>query len=501
VQWAADGGGHDSGARSLAAVSSFPRPEAVRLPFDLQRSSLFLTALAAASIAGVTAGVMLRPLAGVGVVLLLGLAFAVALHPRVGLAILAGLVPMTSGLARGLVAPGLRPAELLVGLVGTVLLVSARRRVRWTALDWLALAYALAMFSFGFYDLLRRGRPVTQNELGGLIGALQFLLLYRAIAVTATDGTRRRLALRLLILGSIPVSLLALGQQFNVPGVRSLIVQLTGTDIYAAGAARATGPFPHWHNLGGYLFVLILVMAALLIRRIPGILPRNVLLAIAALDIVALIQTLDFADIGGCIAGVLILGVWLGGFSRALLAMSAAGLIVALLFAPELNARYDQQFTRSPGEARSAFVPQTLQYRYDVWTKNLFPLLKGKWWTGYGPDPPAEINQFPYAESLYIGLLFRGGVLLLVTYAGLAGAAALAAMRSTRHPDNLQQALGAAVATTLLMLLFMHFIEAYFLDDGLPQVLWVLFGLLAFRELPGKLGFFAAARQPAPDPA
>ena len=41
---------------------------------------------------------------------------------------------------------------------------------------------------------------------------------------------------------------------------------------------------------------------------------------------------------------------------------------------------------------------------------------------------------------------------------------------------------GAMVATAVLCLLFMQAIEAYFVDDGMPQVLWLLLGLLAFRE-------------------
>jgi hypothetical protein len=41
-----------------------------------------------------------------------------------------------------------------------------------------------------------------------------------------------------------------------------------------------------------------------------------------------------------------------------------------------------------------------------------------------------------------------------------------------------------AVATAVICLLFMQFLEAYFVDDGTPQVLWMLVGLLAFHDVP-----------------
>src|SRR5437764_15029134 len=145
------------GARELAAMSSFPDTEAVRLPFDLQRSRLFLAVVGAIAVAGAGAAVAIKPVAGVGVVAALALLLAVALNERLGLILLAALVPATSGLARGFPIPGLRISEALVGGVATVLLLSARRVVRWALLDWLALVYAVATLALGSYDLLKRG--------------------------------------------------------------------------------------------------------------------------------------------------------------------------------------------------------------------------------------------------------------------------------------------------------------------------------------------------------
>ena len=467
-------------------MSSFATREPLSLPFELQRSEPFLALVAGGTTVCVGAAIGLDPRFGLALILVIAVAFAVAMNEKLGLGLLVALVPITSGIARGLPAPGIRVSEAITGLVGVMLLVSARRRVRWTALDWTALLYATATFAMGGYDLLQRGEPFTQEFLGQLSGPFQFLLLYRAIAVSATTPERRRFALRLLLLASVPVALLALGQQFGVPGVREFLAHITGTDIFGSDGTRtvrATGPFPHWHNLGGYLLVLILVNVAVLIRRVDRVLPRWALIAIVAVDSLALLATVSIAPIACAIAGTLILGVWFGGLGRMVLALAVGALVAGLLFAPTFEARYDEQFQRAPGTQRSGIVPQTVQYRYELWTGQLLPELKGRWITGYGPDLPPSVANFPYTESLYLGLLFRGGLVLLVSWALLTAAMMWSGYRSTWDRDPLQQALGASFVTALFVLLFIQVFQAYFFDAGNPHALWVLAGLLAFREL------------------
>ena len=50
-------------------------------------------------------------------------------------------------------------------------------------------------------------------------------------------------------------------QQLNIGGAREVVAGLAGSDAAQAygstvnEVARATGPFPHWHNLAGYLLL------------------------------------------------------------------------------------------------------------------------------------------------------------------------------------------------------------------------------------------------------
>lgn len=472
------------GSRQLASVSSFGGEEPLRLPFDVQRYHVFLAAVAAVAMVLVAAAAGFSPLIAVGLIVVIAVAFAVALNEMVGLALLAALAPATSGLARGIPVPGLRFSEALIGGVGIILLVSARRFVRWTTLDWLALLYALATLCLGAWDVLAQGQHINQSELDTLLGPLQFLLLYRVTAVTARTPERRRVALRLMLWASVPVALLAIGQQFNFPGVRSLLVTLTNNNVYSATntAARVTGPFPLWHNLAGYMLIYLLAIAALLLRGVTDVMSRGSLVAIALVDTVALVETLSIAPIIALVAGVAILGIYFKGITRVVAGLAVVIIAGLLVFGARIDARFTQEYGRAPGTQGSALVPQTIQHRFDLWTTELIPALKGHVVTGYGPALPPQFANFPYTESLYINLLYRGGLVLLAIFLGLAVSMVVASMRARLDRDPLQKALGPAVAMAAVALVVIGFIESYFTDDGPPQVLWMLLGLLAFRD-------------------
>jgi hypothetical protein len=206
------------------------------------------------------------------------------------------------------------------------------------------------------------------------------------------------------------------------------------------------------------------------------------LVTIGVIDAVALVETLSLAPIIALVAGVAVLGIWFKGVTRVMAGLAVVIIAALLVFGARLDARFTREYGRAPGTQGSALVPQTIQHRYDLWTGELIPALKGHVLTGYGPALPPQFANFPYTESLYINLLYRGGVVLLVIFFALAAAMLAAGMRARSDRDPLQTALGPAVVVGTMALLVIGLIESYFTDDGPPQVLWMLLGLLAFRE-------------------
>ena len=70
------------------------------------------------------------------------------------------------------------------------------------------------------------------------------------------------------------------------------------------------------------------------------------------------------------------------------------------------------------------------------------------------------------------------------------GVAFIHSLSSLDDSDPLQRPLGAALATAMLLLVFMQFLESYWVDSGTPQVLWTLAALI-------PAGAFGWARVPA----
>ena len=198
----------------------------------------------------VGAGAALGPAAGVAALLAGAGAAAIALRPLLGLLVLAGVVPVISGLQRGLPVPGLRLSEVVATGVAVVVLLrlDAGTSPPWRAFDWAAVAYAVGNVLTGSLDLLSRGEAFSATALGTLFGPFQFLLLYRAALSVLHNEDRRALTLRVVLVASLGVSALALLQRLGVAGVGGLMTALTRSTPKSPPAPRrwrsaaSTGP-------------------------------------------------------------------------------------------------------------------------------------------------------------------------------------------------------------------------------------------------------------------
>jgi O-antigen/teichoic acid export membrane protein len=399
----------------------------------------------------------------------------------IGAYTLVAVVPPVSGLRTGLPVPGLRPAEVLIGCIAVLLLVIAQpgQTPRWRAFDWCALGYALANAGLGAVDLAIRGASITFIDADKLLGPMQFFILYRAVLTTLMTAHQRRVALRLLLLASIPVSLLAVFQEAHIPGVASLLANATDSQAFVtnAGVARATGPFAHWQDLGSYLFVIVILGVALLVNESWRVMRPRSLVAIVVLAGIALISTVSFTPMAGAAAGVLVLA--LTTRPRKQWVMRIAGFIVLLsvAFAPILAARYQEQFDVQIPVKQIPFLPQNFNFRIAVWTTEFIPVILQHLVTGYGPDTPPNL-AFTYTESIYVTILLRGGLPLLFLYAGLMVALALQA-RDLRHDPDVERRVIAKVLLILIVLVvFQQLTTNYFVNAGFPFLFWVLAGLL-----------------------
>jgi hypothetical protein len=463
-------------------------------PFTSGLGAVLLVLLSAAVI-GVGTGLKARLGAMALVAVVAGL--AILLRPAAVVLTVVAVAPVVCGLRRGLILPGLRPSEVLIAGVAVPVLLFAGSHIspRWRLLDALALAYLLATLVLGAGNMLARGVPFTGELNGQLIGPLQYFLLYRSVVVALDTSELRRQAVRLLLLGSIPVSITALLQFFNIGSTRALIMTLVKTTASdGVGLPRATGIMENWHSLSGYMLVVILLCVALLLDTQQQVMSRRSLSIVLAFAVLGMTVALTFGPIMGAIAGSIGIGATAGRSRKVIAWLAIGALAIAVVLGPFLIGRLDQQFKTQVGQASvgegPSFLPQTVRYRIGVWKDEYLPLVGSNLLTGYGPDLPHYINWHS-TEMLYVTLLLEGGVPLLAIYGALMFAAWSLArwLKSRAGPDD--RCTAQVVLALILLLIPMSLINPYFTNTGLAHPLWILFGLVGAAA--GRLG-----QRPAP---
>jgi hypothetical protein len=410
-----------------------------------------------------------------------GLVIAVLLRPLIGGLVLVGTVPILSGLAPGVPVAHVRASELIVGLVGVTVIASARSAdaLRWSSLDWLLLAYGLGWALFGALDAVTLHQSLNLTEWGTNLGQLQFFLIYRGVRISIRTQAERRLAMSALVLGAVPISLLALLQELHVTVVTRFLNSITGgltavmtAAIETGNTLRATGPFNNWAALAGYLLPILLVLVALGLSGQVGR-HRRTAFAVGLCALIGLLVTIEISAIVILLLGVALLSRQYRLGRPVIRAVAVAMLLGALVAGPFMAPRLVAEFSGSPGTARHAGVPQTLAFRWNVWTGQYLPAIDARPLTGYGAQLPSSIT-WVYPESQYVSYLMEGGVPLLLLFGALGWVMVAKTREAARSEDPFDQALGRAAVVAVVGMLAMNLTWPFLSNGGMPQVLWCL---------------------------
>jgi hypothetical protein len=412
-----------------------------------------------------------------------GLVAAIMVRPLFGALGLVALVPSLSGLLPGLPVPNIRISELLIGTVGVTLIVIARRSsgAPWGFLDWALLVYGTLWTFDGVLGAVTSHEHLTIGGWGTVAGQLQFFLLYRALKVTLRSAEDRHLALRVLFAASAVIAVIAILQEVHIPGVVNLIVTLTGSAATGGlgSITRATGLFDNWAALAGYLMPLVLIAFCLgLADTLRNY--RKIQLTFALVLVLGLFVTTELSVIVCLLLGACVLGVRYGRGKVMMRWLGISLLVVLVLAGGLLGKRLETQFAVNAGTGRSSLVPQTIGFRWTVWTQQYIPAAERKPFTGYGVELPTSIH-WPYPESQYVTFLIQGGLPLLGTFFVLFWAMVREAKRARQSDDPIDRALGEGLFVTVISLAVINLIWPYLSNGGMPQILWCLFALLPSR--------------------
>lgn len=474
---------------------------------------LLLAALiGAAAVIGGAASI--SPVLGAGAAVAVAGGILVVLRPALGAYTLVAVVPVTSGFQTGMPIPQVRLSEALIAGIGVPVLVAARRRGRrWSSFDTMILLWAAAWTVLGTLDTVGSGTSLTFTAFGTLIGPFQFILLYRAVATCLVTPHQRQVAGAVLVTGSVPVSLLAVAQQVRVPGINAFIGRLTGGDVFSSYGysylARATGPFDHWTPLAGYLLVVMLFGIALLLRG-DSLMPPLWLRLILILDAAGLLLSAELSAMAGLLVGTLVLGHRYQRGRDVARWILAGAVILGASFGSYLVHRLATEFGAVVGSSRITWVPQTISYRWTVWTTQYLPAVGERLISGWGTVLPRTIT-WPFTESQYVSLLMEGGMPVLSLFLAMMAALFALARRSARLlPVPEDAAAASSLEILVLVVLVISSVFPYFTSGGLPEPLFVLVGLVvsaragqplsAGRPLPSGAGR-AVPHHRAPTPS
>jgi capsular polysaccharide biosynthesis protein len=425
-----------------------------------------------------------------------------------GAYLLAAVAPVTAGFRRGFPLPDVNLSQVLIGVIGGLLLLTTPRHARlgWRLFDWLLLAFCTGWLGLGLVDAAGAHASLGLGPLESLLGPFQFLILYRALMGALGTAARRARALAVLLACSLPVDLLACLQQARIGFVQRFLATVTGGAVFQTAAyhffARATGPFPHWTPLAGYLVVILLAALACRLSGAEMPLPPRALDAVIVLGALALVLTAELSAIAGALIGALLLGVWAGRARQVVKGLVVVGAVVALAAGTYIVQRLGIQFTGSAGSGRGALVPQTLSFRWQIWTAQYLPAIAQRLFTGWGPVVPSSIS-WPFPESQYIADLMAGGIPLLFVFGAELAALFGLGRAGRRSPGGarpaLTQAVGAATAALALVIVPMAVVYPYLTSSGMPAALFVLAAMAAAAcaERPAPATARRAARTPA----
>lgn len=431
-----------------------------------------------------------RPKDAVALIVGVAVVVAVLLRPVIGAILLVAVVPATSGFAPGFPVSHVRLSEAVIGLVGVTLIASVRRSeaVPWETLDWALLGYGLVWAAFAVIAARQLHEHLTITDWGTAIGQLQFLLIYRAVRCAVRSTHERRLALSALMIASLPVAALAILQEVRAPGVQALINHLTGgltagTAPTGAGTvARVTGPFVNWAALAGYLLPIVLVVVALALSK-ADLRRARWFGAVGIASAVAMVLTLEQSAIACALVGVFVLLRRYDRTGRATRIYLVCVLGVIAVASPVLVGRFSHELASTPGTGRISWVPQTLSFRWSIWTKQYFPAIGARPLTGYGMQYPNTIS-WTAPESQYVSFLMEGGAVMLIAFSILAWAMLRRTWDAARGADALDQALGYALTIGVVSMLVMSLMWPFLSNGGMPQVLWALIALLLPARRP-----------------
>mgnify|MGYP001049869164 CR=1 FL=1 len=442
-----------------------------------------LRGLAGAAVLGAAIGASVwldpnLPLIVSGALVLLGM--LLLSQPVHLLFLLVVLTPFTAAIPAGALIPILSPYDLMLILVTVLMavfvLLCGRRTLLPPALIAALVAFGLGTSVGPLYLFLARGDPLELGDVVSLLAPLKFLLVFWLFMVGPRTTDQRSNLIRWMVYSATVVAGIGLLQAARLPMVDEILnaVYPSAQTANSLELGRVTSVMGAWNSLGLFLLTALMIIAATIAdERSRG--RRRGLILCAAIVLACLLATNLYSGLIGAALGLLILKTSDPRGIRSLMPLVLVSVLGALVLLPTIIQRAEMQFEEE------SWVPQTLRFRYHVWTDYFIPAIAEEPWLGVSPN--FDDIPFPYPESQYIYYLYRSGALSLVAHLiWIASLLTWLISSRKREPPGPDRQLNRSVAlipiVLILVLSLIGAINPVFTYTGSMTYFWMIVGLI-----------------------
>ena len=402
-------------------------------------------------------------------------------------ALLALAIPLTAGMARGAIVPGLRINEVLLLVVTAGLVLRHLTRAQplaYARLDVVILGFCLINLVVPWAVILLSRVDAALDVWQTVLAPAQYLCVYLVYSRGELDVADVSLVFHACMLASVLVAAVAVAEAIDVAGVRDAVANYYPPQPLAPGDTvyRPASLLGHYSAVGAFGLLNLVLAIAIAAARLPGF-PRWWLGLAAGASLLSVVVSVTYAPMLALSVGV---GAALLVVRKVPWWQLAVGLPVlaaaAVALWPSISARAIQQVSGAGGNG----LPDSIATRVDYWQSFFVPaLLRHGLWFGTGtlmpPEVPGPLVNF--VDNGYLWQLFRAGVPGLVAFLVMLGSIAAVAWATRSGESLVVRVLGAVCLGAVVSIVILDTSSEYLTFTGVSQEFWMLAGLLSGAAL------------------
>ncbi|MBA3826998.1 MAG: hypothetical protein H0X24_24285, partial [Ktedonobacterales bacterium] len=401
---------------------------------------------------------------------------------------------LTAATARGIV--GLKPGDLLLsGMAGLLVVRRFVRKDFSFAVTPIDVGFMLLILAGTLLPLLKavlEGLYISKEMLNALAGPIEYFLLYRVMLEALSLPSKLPTMTRVILVVLSLISIIGVLQIARFPGVEDFLLTFFPTYETAESPIihRATSLVGGWEILAAVAaYVILLINQIQTTDEGVKTLGRRwnwILIGFLAFNVIALLSTLSTAGFIAIVLGYVLAWRLNGKLARTTLYAMGVAVVGGLALTPVIIERLQYQFGKAAaGATQHGIVPNTWVARWTHWDVVFQTVLLHPSSLIFGVQPNFNypVLAFGSTESLYLLLLYRGGLLYVAAFVAFAVILLRHIWQIRKKVNGFNHHIVTAIFTILAVNFAIDVLDAHFFSAGEWQILMTLIAIAVGLEL------------------